>query len=160
MKTGQYQIDPSIKPADQTSNISITEQEAQVSRPTASAAAQPKLKTRPTLRARKAAMKLTPRAVKQLHIMSAQPSAKLIKVGVTQKGCSGLQYDLQYVDKPGKFDEEIVQDGVKVIVDSKALLSIIGSEMDWVEDKLNQKFVFNNPNIKAQCGCGESFMVE
>lgn len=75
------------------------------------------------------------------------------------------------------FDEEVEQDGVKVLIDSKALFSIIGSEMDWVEDKLNQRFVFNNPNTsmylipirwqlhftdpcaEEQCGCGESFMV-
>ena len=51
------------------------------------------------------------------------------------------------MDKPGKFDEEVEQDGVRVLIDSKALFSIIGSEMDWVEDKLNQRFVFSNPNI-------------
>jgi iron-sulfur cluster assembly protein len=53
------------------------------------------------------------------------------------------------VDKPGAFDEMVEQDGVKVLVDSKALFSIIGSEMDWVEDKLSQRFVFKNPNISA-----------
>ena len=76
-----------------------------------------------------------------------QPEPKLIKVGVKNRGCSGLAYNLEYVDKPGKFDEMVEQDGVKVLIDSKALFSIIGSEMDWVEDKLNQKFVFHNPNI-------------
>lgn len=70
-----------------------------------------------------------------------------------------MAYNLEYVEKPGKFDEEVVQDGVRVLIDSKALFSIIGSEMDWVEDKLSARFVFNNPNIKEQCGCGESFMV-
>jgi iron-sulfur cluster assembly accessory protein len=71
----------------------------------------------------------------------------LIKVGVRNRGCSGLAYHLEYVDKKGAFDEEVSQDGVKVLIDSKALFSIIGSEMDWVEDKLSQKFVFSNPNI-------------
>jgi len=104
-------------------------------------------------------MKLTPTAVTQLRAMLNQPDPKLIKVGVRNRGCSGLAYHLEYVEKPGKFDEEVEQDGVKVLVDSKALFSIIGSEMDWVEDKLNQRFVFKNPNIKEQCGCGESFMV-
>ena len=92
-------------------------------------------------------MKLTEGAVKQLRAMLAQPEPKLIKVGVKNKGCSGLTYHLEYVDKPGMFDEEVEQDGVRVIIDSKALFSIIGSEMDWVEDKLNQRFVFKNPNI-------------
>lgn len=122
-------------------------------------------------------MKLTPAAVEQLREMLDQPDPKLIKVGVRNRGCSGLAYHLEYVDKPGAFDETVEQDGVKVLIDSKALFSIIGSEMDWAEDKLNQRFVFRNPNIsesspnqylhtcvltiatEEQCGCGESFMV-
>ncbi|KAB5528074.1 hypothetical protein GE09DRAFT_1150205 [Coniochaeta sp. 2T2.1] len=108
---------------------------------------------------RKAAMKLTPSAVSHLRNLLDQPDPKLIKVGVRNRGCSGLAYHLEYVDKPGAFDEAVEQDGVRVLIDSKALFSIIGSEMDWVEDKLNQRFVFRNPNIKEQCGCGESFMV-
>lgn len=71
----------------------------------------------------------------------------MIRVGVKNRGCSGLAYHLEYVDKAGVFDEAVEQDGVKVLIDSKALFSIIGSEMDWVEDKLNQRFVFRNPNI-------------
>jgi iron-sulfur cluster assembly protein len=91
-------------------------------------------------------MTLTPNAVKHLRTLLDQPEPKLIKVGVRNRGCSGLAYHLEYVEKPGMFDEEVEQDGVKVLIDSKALFSIIGSEMDWVEDKLNQRFVFNNPN--------------
>jgi len=147
------------QPAEEKSSISLTEQEAQKSQPTTSTSQQPRAKLRPKLRARKAAMSLTPRAVNQLKEMLSQPSPKLIKVGVKNRGCSGLAYNLEFVEKPGAFDEEIEQDGVKVLIDSKALFSIIGSEMDWVEDKLNQRFVFKNPNIKEQCGCGESFMV-
>lgn len=58
-----------------------------------------------------------------------------------------MAYHLEYVDKPGAFDEAVEQDGVKVLIDSKALFSIIGSEMDWAEDKLAARFVFKNPNI-------------
>ncbi|KAM3544551.1 Iron-sulfur assembly protein 1 [Beauveria bassiana] len=117
--------------------------------------------TRPRskLRPRKAAMKLTAAAVEQLRNLLDQPEPKLIKVGVRNRGCSGLAYHLEYVDKPGAFDETVEQDGVRVLIDSKALFSIIGSEMDWAEDKLSQRFVFRNPNIKEECGCGESFMV-
>lgn len=79
--------------------------------------------------------------------MLDQPEPKLIKVGVRNRGCSGLAYHLEYVDKAGAFDEAVEQDGVKVLIDSKALFSIIGSEMDWVEDKLSQRFTFQNPNI-------------
>jgi iron-sulfur cluster assembly protein len=78
---------------------------------------------------------------------------------VRNKGCAGLSYHLDYVDKPSKFDEVVTQDGVRVLIDSKALFSIIGSEMDWKEDSLSSKFVFKNPNIKDACGCGESFNV-
>ena len=92
-------------------------------------------------------MTLTPSAVEQLRAMLDQPDPKLIKVGVRNRGCSGLAYHLEYVEKPGAFDEAVEQDGVKVLIDSKALFSIIGSEMDWAEDKLNQRFVFRNPNI-------------
>ena len=99
-------------------------------------------------------------------------------MGVKNRGCSGLAYHLEYVEKAGAFDEAVEQEGVKVLIDSKALFSIIGSEMDWVEDKLSARFVFRNPNIsmfgtprflykdrvtneetEEQCGCGESFMV-
>lgn len=75
------------------------------------------------------------------------PEPKYIRVGVKNRGCSGLAYHLEYVDKAAPFDEAVEQDGVKVLIDSKALFSIIGSEMDWAEDKLNQRFVFRNPNI-------------
>lgn len=95
-------------------------------------------------------MKLTPAAVEHLRGLLESPEPKLIKVGVRNRGCSGLAYHLEYVDKPGAFDETVEQDGVKVLIDSKALFSIIGSEMDWAEDKLNQRFVFKNPNISMR----------
>jgi iron-sulfur cluster assembly 1 len=145
-QTGQYEI-ALERPAQERTTISITENEAQKSKLTTTTSQQTRAKPRPKLRARKAAMSLTPGAVKQLRELLNQPSPKLIKVGVRNRGCSGLAYHLEYVEKPGMFDEEVEQDGVKVLVDSKALFSIIGSEMDWVEDKLNQRFVFRNPNI-------------
>lgn len=145
-QTGQSEFDFSRRTEDKPT-ISVTEQEAQTSKPTPAPAAQPRAKPRPKLRARKAAMHLTPTAVNQIRNLLNQPEPKLIKVGVRNRGCSGLAYHLEYVEKPGKFDEEVEQDGVKVLIDSKALFSIIGSEMDWEEDKLNQRFVFRNPNI-------------
>lgn len=122
-------------------DVAITEKEAQKPKPTP-----PKRKFRP----RKAALKLTPAAVEHLRSLLDGPEPKLIKVGVRNRGCSGLSYHLDYVDKPGAFDEEVEQDGVKVLIDSKALFSIIGSEMDWIEDKLSQRFVFHNPNISMR----------
>ncbi|KAG7130973.1 Iron-sulfur assembly protein 1 like [Verticillium longisporum] len=149
-------------PSSAATTISPPTSKAATTAPAATpaAAASPKTaRPRPKLRARKAVMKLTAAAVEQLQAMLEGPDPKLIKVGVRNRGCSGLAYHLEWVDKAGSFDEEVVQDGVKVLIDSKALFSIIGSEMDWVEDKLSQRFVFKNPNIKEECGCGESFMV-
>jgi iron-sulfur cluster assembly accessory protein len=78
----------------------------------------------------------TPAAVQRLHVLSNGPKPRLIRIGVRNKGCAGMAYHLEYVDQPAKFDEVVNQDGVKVLIDSKALFSIIGSEMDWAEDRI------------------------
>ncbi|KAL8710730.1 MAG: hypothetical protein Q9220_004748 [cf. Caloplaca sp. 1 TL-2023] len=153
-------LPPQPDRSDERQSISITESEAQKSKPvapTTAAETQSPYSSAPAtaasnprkskLRARKAAMTVTPAATAQLHHLLTQPDPKLIRVGVKNRGCSGLAYHLEYVDKASAFDESVEQDGVKVLIDSKALFSIIGSEMDWVEDKLNQRFVFRNPNI-------------
>ena len=149
-QTGQFESSfRSNKPEKQS--ISITETEAQKSKPVTiappSSPATDKTKRPTRLRPRKAAMTLTPTATEHLQQLLELPEPKFIRVGVKNRGCSGLAYHLEYVDKAGKFDEAVEQDGVKVLIDSKALFSIIGSEMDWVEDKLSQRFVFRNPNI-------------
>ncbi|KAF9168363.1 Iron-sulfur assembly protein 1 [Actinomortierella ambigua] len=109
-------------------------------------------------RVRKAVLTLTPAAVTRLRTLTEGPDPKVVRVGIRTKGCSGQQYNLEYTTKKEKFDEEVKQDGVTVLVDNKALLSVLGSEMDWVEDKLSAQFVFHNPNVKESCGCGMSFM--
>lgn len=114
---------------------------------------------RRTLKPLKAPITLTENAKSHLRALSSGPNPKLIRISVKNRGCSGLSYHLEYVDKPEKFDEIVTQDDIKVVIDSKALFSIIGSEMDWVDNKLSSKFVFKNPNSKGTCGCGESFMV-
>lgn len=142
--------EPSQQPATAQSSSETTSAKAAASASNTPSSTTSATKSRPRskLRApRKAAMKLTPAAVSQLQALLDQPDPKLIKVGVRNRGCSGLAYHLEYVDRPGAFDETVEQDGVRVLIDSKALFSIIGSEMDWVEDKLNQRFVFRNPNI-------------
>ncbi|KAJ3130190.1 Iron-sulfur assembly protein 1 [Nowakowskiella sp. JEL0407] len=109
---------------------------------------------------RKAVISLTPAAISRLDFLSkSNPSTPLLKIGTKKKGCSGQTYSLEYIASPSKFDEVVEQDGVKVVIDSKALFSLIGSEMDFVEEKLSSQFVFRNPNIKEMCGCGQSFMV-
>ncbi|EJT82312.1 iron sulfur assembly protein 1 [Gaeumannomyces tritici R3-111a-1] len=152
---------PPSEAAPATSTTSATAPTATETTPANTQEPLPSAAKRPSrLRApRKAAMRLTPAAVEQLRALLDGPDPKLIKVGVRNRGCSGLAYHLEYVDQPGAFDETVEQDGVRVLIDSKALFSIIGSEMDWIEDKLSQRFVFRNPNIKEECGCGESFMV-
>lgn len=104
-------------------------------------------------------MTITAPALDHLRNLLSSPQPKMIRIGVKNRGCSGLAYDLSYVEKPNPLDEVVEQDGVKVLIDSKALFSIIGSEMDWQEDKLSARFVFKNPNVTEQCGCGESFSV-
>ena len=74
--------------------------------------------------------------MERLQILMSSPTPQLVRIGVRNKGCAGLSYHLEYVDSPAKFDEIAEQDGVKVVIDSKALFSIIGSEMDWHEDAL------------------------
>lgn len=135
-------------PSQERSTFSIREGEAQKSHLTS-----PGKSLRPrkyNFGKRKAVVKLSPSAVSHLRELLEQPEPKLIRISTKAKGCSGLAYHLEYVDKPSLLDEQVEQDGVKVLVDNKALLNIIGSEMDWLEDKLNERFIFKNPNI-SEC---------
>jgi len=108
---------------------------------------------------RRAPLTLTNAAVTRIkELMKDQTNPEMaLKVGMKTKGCNGLSYTLEYAEKKGKFDEEVQVEDVKIYIDSKAQLTLLGTEMDFVEDKLHCGFVFNNPNIKGTCGCGESF---
>ena len=96
--------------------------------------------------------------VKALLSKRDKPSVG-IKVGVRTKGCSGLSYTIEYADEVGKFDEVVEEKGVKVLIDPKAIMFLIGTQMDYVEEKMKSGFTFTNPNEKGRCGCGESFHV-
>ena len=106
---------------------------------------------------RKAILTLTPAAIDRLKVLMQQ--GQYLKVSTRLRGCSGNAYHLEYVSAINKFDEVVQQDQVQVVVDSRALFSLIGSEMDYKSGDLSSGFVFNNPNVKETCGCGASFMV-
>jgi iron-sulfur cluster assembly protein len=80
-------------------------------------------------------------------------------LGVRARGCSGLSYTLEYADEISKFDEIVENDGIKILIDPKAVMFLLGTVMDYEEEKLKSGFVFRNPNEKGRCGCGESFHV-
>lgn len=102
----------------------------------------------------------TPSAVNKIkQLLKDKPEHVGLKVGVRTRGCNGLSYSLEYTKTKGDSDEEVIQDGVRVFIEKKAQLTLLGTEMDYVEDKLSSEFVFNNPNIKGTCGCGESFNI-
>ena len=82
-----------------------------------------------------------------------------LRVGVSSKGCSGLSYVFEYAEGKVGLEEEVESKGVKIFIDPMAVMFIMGSEMDYKEDRLQSGFVFNNPNAKNVCGCGESFSV-
>ncbi|WWC63218.1 uncharacterized protein I303_105818 [Kwoniella dejecticola CBS 10117] len=110
------------------------------------------------LKSKKAAISMTPSAISRLKALISSPTEpKLLRISVKSRGCAGMAYHLDYVSPPGgRFDEVVEQDGVKVLIDSKALFSIIGSRMDWRDNRLSAGFVFDNPNVVDTCGCGES----
>jgi len=106
----------------------------------------------------RAALTLTPAAVKRIkNLLDGKPNYIGLKVGVRTRGCNGMSYTLEYAKEKTPKDEEVVQDGIRVLIDQKAQLTLLGTEMDFTESKLSAEFVFNNPNIKGTCGCGESF---
>jgi iron-sulfur cluster assembly protein len=96
--------------------------------------------------------------VKILLDQRGKPSVG-IRVLIETKGCSGLKYKIEYADEINKFDAEVNYKDVKVLIDAKAMLFILGSNMDYLEEELSSGFVFTNPNEKGKCGCGESFHV-
>ena len=114
-----------------------------------------------TTRARPAALSLTPSAEQRIaDLMARAPEGAIgVKLSTPRRGCSGLAYSVDYVNDAEPFDERIETPGGAFFIDGGSVLYLIGSTMDWVEDDFTAGFVFNNPNAKGACGCGESFTV-
>jgi iron-sulfur cluster assembly protein len=114
-----------------------------------------------TLRARPAALNLTPSAEARIaDLMARAPEGTIgVKLSTPRRGCSGLAYSVDYVADAKPFDDRIETPGGVLFVDGGSILYLIGSTMDWVEDDFTAGFVFANPNAKGACGCGESFTV-
>jgi len=127
-----------------------------VTTPAAAPAAAPRVR-----RPRPQVMSVTSAAAERVKALidgRGKPTAG-IRIGVRTKGCSGMSYTLEFADAQQPMDEVVETGGVKLLIDPKASLFLIGTEMDYVEEKLKSGFVFTNPNEKGRCGCGESFHV-
>jgi iron-sulfur cluster assembly protein len=105
-------------------------------------------------------MSLTDAAAERLgRLYATGQQGKLLRIGVGTKGCSGLSYQMSWVDAPGPGDEVVSDKGVTVLIDRRASLFLIGTVMDYEVKPLSAGFSFTNPNEKGRCGCGESFHV-
>lgn len=110
---------------------------------------------------RPALLQLTQRAVAHVKVLlsSRDKPALGVRVSLKTKGCSGLAYKLEYVDVERAGDEMVEDQGIKLFIDPKAILFLVGTTMDYVDDPIAPGFQFKNPNEKGRCGCGESFHV-
>ncbi len=97
--------------------------------------------------------------VKKLIDQSPEDGVLGLRVGISTKGCSGLSYVVEYAHEQKKFEDVVEDKGGKIFIAPTAVMYLIGSEMDFVEDKFQSAFVFSNPNEAGRCGCGESFHV-
>ncbi|HWE79935.1 MAG TPA: Fe-S cluster assembly scaffold SufA [Pseudolabrys sp.] len=111
-----------------------------------------------TARPRPQVMRLTDAAADRIKAVMARAEKSVagVRVGVKNGGCAGMEYTMEYADDVKPTDEVIEEKGVKLLIDPKAVLFLLGTEMDFKTEKLSAQFVFNNPNQTSACGCGES----
>jgi iron-sulfur cluster assembly protein len=138
------------------STTTETSQPAAVATPAAAPIATPRVR-----RPRPQVMSVTPAAAERVKALidGREKPTVGIRIGVRSKGCSGMSYTLEFADAQQPMDEIVETGGIKLLIDPKASLFLIGTEMDYEEEKLKSGFVFRNPNEKGRCGCGESFHV-
>ena len=111
-----------------------------------------------TARPRPQVMKLTERAADRIKAILAEKGAGTggLRIGIKKGGCVGMEYTMEWAAEQKPFDEVVEQDGAKVLIDPKAVMYLLGTEMDYKTEKLSSQFVFTNPNQTGACGCGES----
>ena len=108
-------------------------------------------------RPRPKVLTLTEAAARRIQaIMATKPEAVGLRVGVKKGGCAGMEYTMEWASEAGRFDEVVEDMGVKVLIEPMAVTYLLGSVMDFQQDKLSAGFVFRNPNQTSACGCGES----
>ena len=114
--------------------------------------------SRPAVRPRPQVMRLTEAAASRVKELSARADSEIVglRVGIKNGGCAGQSYTVEYAHEVRPTDEVVEDKGVKVLVDPKAVLFLLGTEMDYKADKMQAQFIFNNPNQVSACGCGES----
>ncbi|MEH2509139.1 iron-sulfur cluster assembly protein [Nitrobacteraceae bacterium AZCC 1564] len=120
--------------------------------PTSSTSAKPKVRPRPQV------MRLTDAAAERVKELAGRADSEIVglRVGIKNGGCAGQSYTVEYAHEVRPTDEVVEDKGVKILVDPKAVLFLLGTEMDYKADKMQAQFVFNNPNQVSACGCGES----
>jgi iron-sulfur cluster assembly protein len=113
-------------------------------------------------RPRPQVVRLTEAAAERIKAVMAKADRPItaVRVGVKNGGCAGMSYTMDYAEKIDPLDEIVEDKGVRILIDPKAVLFLLGTEMDYKVDKLSAQFVFNNPNQTAACGCGESVQLE
>ncbi len=114
-----------------------------------------------TKRERPKAVRMSDAAAARIREIMEDAEGKYlgVRVGVKNGGCAGMSYTMDYAESAAPFEEVVEDKGVTVFIDPKAILFLIGTEVDFVREKLGARFVFNNPNQTASCGCGESVSI-
>jgi len=114
-----------------------------------------------TIQTRPQVLRLTEAAAERIRALQAASSGQIegVRIGVKNGGCAGMEYTMEYAGARGPHDEVVEDKGVKLLIDPKAVLFLLGTEMDFKVDNLSSGFVFNNPNQTSACGCGESVSI-
>ncbi len=104
-------------------------------------------------------VKITEKAAARIQDMQLDVASKVLRFSTEVAGCSGRKYVLEWADNPGPHDSKIEQHGITLYIDPLSVMFVLGTVIDWQENVLERKFVFNNPLEMGRCGCGESFHV-